>query len=448
MKSPSLIGRLMFSVTAAVVSFWIVAAVGGILVMKDEFAEIFDSALQETTERLAPLIVDDIKHSDHSDEVLSLENSSHASSRQYLTYQARDAQGKILVHSSDIIKGAFPAPLTEGFWEDDNARYYTVAAADNTIFVQVADQMKNRREAINEGALALLLPILILVPLSLYIIRIVARRSVSSIGDLRLAISEKDSGDLNPIKTEGLAIELQPIVQSVNILMGRVQSALESERAFTANSAHELRTPIAGALAHTQLLMTEVKSTAGQARVEQVEASLQKLKRLVEKLMQLARAEANIALADKPADLLSVLDLLVEEFRRKMHSDDRIIYERSPQAHLLKPVNEDAFAIVIRNLIENALLHGKQDEPVLIRVEKDSTIRIINAGKSLSAEELASAQKRFGRGTTTAPGSGLGIPIATEIAHQMHARLHFSSPATGQADGFEATLNFMPPASA
>jgi len=72
MKSPSLIGRLMFSVTAAVVSFWIVAAVGGIMVMKDEFAEIFDSALQETTERLAPLIVDDIKHGDHSDEVLAL----------------------------------------------------------------------------------------------------------------------------------------------------------------------------------------------------------------------------------------------------------------------------------------------------------------------------------------------------------------------------------------
>lgn len=448
MKSPSLIGRLMFSVTAAVVSFWIVAAVGGIMVMKDEFAEIFDSALQETTERLAPLIVDDIKHGDHSDEVLSLENSAQASSRQYLTYQARDANGKILVHSSDIIKGPFPAPLAEGFWEDDDARYFTVAAADNTIFVQVADQMKNRREAINEGALALLLPILVLVPLSLYIIRLVARRSVSSIGDLRQAISEKDSGDLNPIQTEGQAIELQPIVHSVNILMGRVQSALEAERAFTANSAHELRTPIAGALAHTQLLMTEVKTASGQARVEQIEASLQKLKRLVEKLMQLARAEANIALADKPANLLNVLDLLVEEYQRNMQNDERIIYERSAEARLVKPVNEDAFAIVIRNLIENALLHGKQDEPVLIRVGKDSTIHIINGGKSLSSEELANAQKRFGRGTTSAPGSGLGMPIAIEIAEQMHAHLQFLSPATGSTDGFEAILNFITPATA
>ena len=442
MKSPSLIGRLMFSVTAAVVTFWVVAAVGGILVMRDEFAEIFDSALQETTERLTPLIVDDIMHRDQSGAVLSLDNGAQSSSRQYLTYQARDASGKILVHSSDIIDGAFPAPLAEGFWEDDTARYYTVAAADNTIFVQVADQMKNRREAINEGALALLLPILVLVPLSLYIIRLVARRSVNPIGDLRQAISEKDSGDLTPIKAEGLTIELQPIVHSVNILMGRVQSALEAERAFTANSAHELRTPIAGALAHTQLLMTEVKSASGKARVEQIEASLQKLKRLVEKLMQLARAEANIALADKPVNLLSVLDLLVEEFQRKMASNDRIIYQRHAEASLMKPVNEDAFAIVIRNLLENALLHGAQNEPVIIQAERNGTIRIINSGKNLTAEELLRVQKRFGRGTTAAPGSGLGIPIATEIAGQMHARLQFSSPPSGQKNGFEAILSF------
>lgn len=442
MKSPSLIRRLMFSVTAAVISFWVVAAVGGILVMHDEFSEIFDSALQETTERLAPLIIDDIIHNDRTDEAIALENGSGSSSRQYLTYQARDASGKILVHSSNIIKGPFPAPLVEGFWQDDKARYYTVAAADNTIFVQVADQMKNRREATNEGALALLLPILVLVPLSLYIIRLVARRSVNPIDHLRQLIAEKDSGDLTPIQAEGLAIELQPIVHSVNTLMGRVQSALEAERAFTANSAHELRTPIAGALAHTQLLMTEVKGAANHARVEQIESSLQKLKRLVEKLMQLARAEANIALADKPADLLRVVDHLVEEFQRKSSASERIIYERHSQARLFKPVNSDAFAIVLRNLIENALLHGAKNEPVTIRVEKNGSIRIINGGKSLSADELMNAQKRFGRGATTAPGSGLGIPIAMEIAQQMQAQLQFLSPAAGQNDGFEARLNF------
>lgn len=448
MKSPSLIGRLMFSVTAAVVSFWVVAAVGGIFVMSDEFAEIFDSALQETAERLTPLIVDDLVRRDSPDTTLSLDVGPQSSSRQYLTYQARDAAGNILVHSSDLTNGPFHAPLLEGFWEDDTARYYTVATANNTIFVQVADQMKNRREAINEGALALLLPILVLVPLSLYVIRLVARRAVNPVNDLRQAIAEKDSGDLTPITVKGLASELQPIVHSVNFLMGRVRSTLEAERAFTANSAHELRTPIAGALAHTQLLKSEIGTARGQARVEQVEASLQKLKRLVEKLMQLARAEANITFSEKSVDLLQVLDFLVEEFQRAqhtVHSDGRIDYARDPKASLLRPINEDAFAIVMRNLIENALLHGAQNEPVLIRVSANGTIRIVNGGKSLSSEEIVRVQKRFGRGATASLGSGLGLPIAIEIANQMHAQLSFSSPAKGREDGFEAELGFLLP---
>lgn len=447
MKSPSLIGRLMFSVTAAVVTFWVVAAVGGIFVMSDEFAEIFDSALQETAERLTPLIVDDLVRRDNPETTLSLDVGPQSSARQYLTYQARDIGGNILVHSSDITNGPFPAPLTEGFWEDDTARYYTVATANNTIFVQVADQLKNRREAINEGALALLLPILVLVPLSLYVIRLVARRAVHPVNDLRQAIAEKDSGDLTPITVQGLASELQPIVHSVNFLMGRVRSTLEAERAFTSNSAHELRTPIAGALAHTQLLKSEVKTATGQARVEQVEASLHKLSRLVEKLMQLARAEANITFSDKPVELLKVLDFLVEEFQRAqltVHYEGRIDYKRDLKASLWRPINEDAFAIVTRNLIENALLHGAHNEPVIIRVVSNNTIRIINGCKRLSSEDIARVQKRFGRGATASPGSGLGLPIAIEIANQMHAELRFSSPAKGREDGFEVELCFLP----
>lgn len=443
MKSHSLTGRLMFSVTAAVISFWFLAAIGGIFVMTDEFAEIFDSALQATAERLTPLIVDDLVLRDSPKTASLLHKMPESAPNQYLTYQARDAMGNILVRSSDITDGPFPAPLLEGFWEDDTARYYTVAAVNNTIFIQVADQMKNRREAINEGALALLLPILVLVPFSLYVIRLVTRRAVNPIHDLRQAISEKDSGDLNPIVIQGLASELQPIVHSINILMGRVRTTIEAERAFTSNSAHELRTPIAGALAHTQLLKAEVGTVTSHARIAQIEASLQKLQRLVEKLMQLARAEAHITLTDKPVDLLKILDFLVQDFQRTAPAYDRIHYERDPKASLWRHINEDVFAIMMRNLIENALLHGAQNEPVLIHVDFNGTIRVVNGGKNLSAQELSLVQIRFERGSTTSTGSGLGLPIAIEIAKQMHAQLRLTSPAIGRDDGFEAELCFL-----
>ncbi|WP_247997889.1 HAMP domain-containing sensor histidine kinase [Brucella tritici] len=436
-------GRLMFSVTVAVVSIWVIAAISGVLVMRDELAEVFDSALQETTERLAPLIVIDLAQHNSSDTPVSLDVGTGTNARQYLTYQARDADGHILLYSTAKGEASFPAPLSPGFWEDNTAHYYTVVTANN-IFVQVADRKKNRREAINEGALALLLPVLVLIPLSLYVIRLIARHSAKPINELRQAIAEKDSGDLTPITIDGLASELQPIVHSVNLLMGRVRTTLDAERSFTSNSAHELRTPIAGALAHTQLLKSEVGTNAERARVEQVEASLQRLKRLVEKLMQLARAEANITHSDTPVDLLRVLDLLVVDFQRTYHGVDRISYERKPEARLQKSINEDAFALVMRNLIENALLHGAPDEPVCIQVDTDGTIRIINGGKRLYEEEISAIQMRFGRGATSSPGSGLGLPIAIEIARQMHAKLNFSSPVPGRDDGFEAELRFLP----
>lgn len=443
MKPPSMIGRLMFSVTAMVVLFWIGAAVGGIVVMHDELAEIFDSSLQETTERLAPLIVDDIARRELTQSAISLE-IPNSSSRQYLTYQAKDSAGQVLLHSSKTNSEPFPAPLVQGFWEDDIARYFTVAAQDGAIFIQVADQLKNRREAINESALALLLPVLVLIPLSLYLIRMVARHAVKPVGNLREAIAQKDSGDLTPVEIDNLAFELQPIVHSVNLLMRRVRSTLDAERTFTSNSAHELRTPIAGALAHVQLLKNEVKSKTTRSRVEQIEDSLQKLMHLVEKLMQLARAEANIAISETPYDLLRVLDIIVEDFRRSDLSSHRLTYERDASSSLVKMINEDMFAIVMRNLIENALLHGAQDQPVRVLVGSDATIQVINGGATLTIDELNAVQQRFGRGRTPSAGSGLGLPIVIEITNQMRANLRLSSPADGQKDGFLAELSFPP----
>lgn len=441
MRAPSMIGRLMFSVTAVVVIFWIAAAAGGILVMRSELAEIFDSSLQETTERLTPLILDDLARRDQSQSAMSLEVRS-PSSRQYLTYQARDGSGQTLLHSSEINSEPFPAPLNAGFWEDDEARYFTVATKENSLFVQVADQLKNRREAINEAALALLLPVLVLIPLSLYIIRMVSRRAVNPVGDLRQAIGQKDSGDLTPVEISNLAVELQPIVHSVNLLMKRVRSSLEAERTFTSNSAHELRTPIAGALAHAQLLKNEVKNATARSRVDQIEGSLHKLMRLVEKLMQLARAEANITIAATATDLLPVLDIIVQDFQRADPLNPRLQYERHPDSTLIRMINEDAFAIMMRNLIENALIHGDHNQPVIVRVRDNSTIQVTNHGVILSDTELNAVKQRFSRGSTKSAGSGLGLPIVIELADQMKAALRLASPADGERDGFLAEVRF------
>lgn len=445
MKNRSMTRRLIFSLTATLIFFWLLAAGAGLIVMQDEFGEIFDGSLQATAERLTPLVVDDLFQADQTTVPRALQNLNPSTQKGYLTYQVRDATGKVILHSHDISPKPFAAPLKRGFFEDESFRFYTVPAIDNTIFVQVADSMAHRTEAAVEGGLALLLPVLVLVPVSILGVWLIVRRSIAPVNDLRQAIASKDSGNLAAIDLPILPRELQPIVLSVNRLLGRLRSALKAEREFTANSAHELRTPLAGALAQTQMLKSELRGKDARSRAAQIESSLQKLIRLVEKLMQLARAEARIGSADEPVDLARILELVINDFQRAAGLSGRIRYRRDQDAELRHAVSEDAFAITVRNLIENALIHGNHDEPVDIRLEASGIIRIINDGPVLGPAEMASIRKRFSRGKTASPGSGLGLSIAAELASQMNATLALHSPAPHRQTGFEAVLQFGAP---
>ncbi|SDO92644.1 two-component system, OmpR family, sensor kinase [Phyllobacterium sp. YR620] len=441
MKPYGMTRRLILSLTATLIAFWLIAVTAGVLVMQDEFGEIFDSSLKETAERLTPLVVDDILQSDTTAVPRRLQNLTASPESSYLTYQVRDAKGGVILHSEDIPPTPFAAPLKRGFWENDAARFYTVPAVNDTIFVQVADDNAHREEAALEGGLALLLPLLVLIPVGIFVVWFVVRLSLRPVNELRQAIASKDGGNLAPIAPIALPRELQPIIHSVNRLLARLRSTLAAEREFTANSAHELRTPLAGALAQTQLLKKHVRGEEAKSRTVHIEQSLQKLSGLVEKLMQLARAEAGLGSADEVVDLAKVLDVVVGDFQRASTAPDRINYVRDAGAKLKRRINEDIFAIALRNLIENALHHGNQNEPVLVHLERGGKIRIANGSPTLGREEIVRIQKRFSRGETSR-GSGLGLAIVIALAAQMNATLNLLSPATGRSDGFEAVLTF------
>jgi two-component system OmpR family sensor kinase len=107
-------------------------------------------------------------------------------------------------------------------------------------------------------------------------------------------------------------------------------------------------------------------------------------------------------------------------------------------------IDADAFAILLRNLIENAEKHGSAGQPVDISLSADGLLRICNAGPVVPAAVLAQLTGRFVRGGSQAEGSGLGLAIAAAIAKGTGTMLHLASPATGRSDGFEAVVQFMP----
>ncbi len=435
----SMTRRLILWLTGAATAFWLIAAGLGVSVMHDEFGEIFDGSLQETAERLVPLIVDEMDR--RQGEAYPRRDQTDDAGEEYLVYQVRNAGGELLFRSHDAPEAPFDAPLKRGFFTDDTYRFFTASSPGDKVFVQVADALENRSEALNEGSLALFLPVLVLIPVSVLLIRQIVRRTLAPVDDLREAIEEKDGGNMAPVASDMLPRELRPIARSVNHLLVRLQSAFDAEREFTANSAHELRTPIAGALAQTQMLIAELDGP-GEWRAQQIEASLINLRHTTEKLLQLARAEAGIGGGTESVDLAPVLELVVTDFKRGTPRPDRLQLHREDGAALVGTYSQDAFAIVLRNLIENALLHGRRDEPVNIRLEQGGVVRIVNGAVPLSADEMAVIRRRFGRGSTVASGSGLGLSIAERLLQQMNVGFEVLSPATGRADGFEVVLRF------
>jgi two-component system OmpR family sensor kinase len=436
----SISGRLVALLIIGVGVLWLIAAAMTALVTTHEINELFDSALQETAQRLLPLAEHDLDEHDEADGLAIGTAEEVAKHQEYLLYQVRNRAGAILVRSHDAPAEPFPVPLQTGFFDADGRRYYTEMAEDGDLLIQVTEARSHRTEALYDSLVWLLAPLLLLIPAASVAIVWTVRRAVRPINALREEIRARSGSNLAPASEAGLPSELAPIVRDVNRLLERLKAALDAERAFAADSAHELRTPVASALAQVQRLGAELGAGPHKARIEQIVGALHRLAGLVEKLLQLSRADSGIGLSGEPTDTLPVVRLIIAELERSAERAGRILFEDGGRDELVRAIDIDAFAIAFRNLIDNALRHGSRAEPVRISIAEDGAIHIINGGAIVPAEELRRLTHRFARGATAAGGSGLGLAIAETIIRQAGGRLELHSPPIGARDGFEAVV--------
>jgi two-component system OmpR family sensor kinase len=394
--------------------------------------------MEETAQRLLPLAVLDILN--REDTTTPQRVASLKTQQAGFTYLVRDSEGRVLLQSFGADLAVFGSQPIEGFMTTATHRVYGASALRKTLFLEIAEPLAHRREVALETVIALILPLLFLIPVSLLGIWLLVRFSLRSVLSYGRAIEARGVGDLSPIVAEKLPMEINPIAHAVNRLMERLRLALESEKRFTANSAHELRTPLATALAQVQRLRHEAPEGPLQRRATEIETSLRELSRLSEKLMQLAKAEGGGLLSEVPQDLAVLLAHVVQDLRRAASVPIELTPPTEPVLSMIDP---DAFAILVRNLLENALKHGAHGCPVDVSLSKDGLLKVINAGSVVSPADLALLTRRFARGASLAEGFGLGLAITSAIAHGVGAELTLASPASGRTDGFEASVQFI-----
>jgi two-component system, OmpR family, sensor kinase len=437
--------RLISRLTIALAAIWLIAVVIAAAVVNEEINEVFDSALQETAQRLLPLVAEELEeqretsHERESSLVIA-DDHEFGEHEEYLIYQVRDAAGKVLLRSHDAPEQPLPLALQRGHSDVEGLRIFTETDRRNGLYIHVGDSAAHRREAVLETLASLAAPLGLLLPLAGLLIFWTVRRSLAPVDAVRADLAARGGGDLSPIVHDALPEELAPIVEDVNHLLDRLGQALESERAFAANSAHELRTPVAAALAQTQRLAVELRDTPQQERTARIAATLHRLGDLVEKLLQLARAEAGIALSRDPLDVLPALRLVVEEFTRRGDVGARLHFDAGGHRRLPARIDIDAFGILLRNLVDNALHHGAEGGEVAVFIDPAGAIHVVNGGTVVPAERLARLTQRFERAGSTTPGAGLGLAIVETILAQSGGKLELRSPAAGRTDGFEAVL--------
>ncbi|WP_233873117.1 ATP-binding protein [Paraburkholderia adhaesiva] len=434
--------RMAVLLAAGLIVFSLAAAFAVFHVLRGEINRMSDSALQETAQRLVPLAVMDIvdveRQSDDGQRIAAV-RAHH----ELLTYIVRDQAGNTVLQSHDANPAIFPPGLTSGFRSTQTHRIYAETVLQGTVTLLIAEPLASRQRAGFGAAFAVLRPLLLLVPLGLLGTWLMVRSGLRPIRQFCEGIGGRGRDDLSPLSKAGLPAEIEPVADSVNALMIRLGRALTAERSFTANSAHELRTPIAAALAQTQRLIAEAQGSQLEERTKTVETSLRTLARLSEKLMQLARAEGGHILADVPQDLRPVLQIVVEDIRRADQSAR--VDLTLPEQAVNSRIDQDAFAILVRNLIENAIKHGAA-EPVRAVLFADGRLSVANRGRIVPVDTLARLTEPFERGATAATGSGLGLAIVNAIVQAAGASLHLHSPASGCPDGFEAVVEGLTPA--
>jgi len=328
-----------------------------------------------------------------------------------LAYVVRRPTGALLVRLEGADLAAFPARPATGFGSTGAHRLYGVSALGGAVVLEIAEPLEDRAATALEASLSLFAPLAALIPLSFLGVWLVVRRNLKPVRQLSGAVATRGAGDLSPLDAPGLPAEIAPVADAVDALLARLRRALEAERSFATNSAHELRTPIAAALAQTQRLVAETGEDAARERGRRIEASLTRLARISEKLMQLARAEGGGLLAEEPRDLMAVLTFVADEFRNTPGDADRLRLHVAEGAAPVSRLDPDAFAILLRNLVENAIRHGDPAEAVDIHVEPGGVLRVVNGGPPVPAAMLADLCGRFARGGSEADGAGLGLAI-------------------------------------
>ncbi|MDF3834329.1 ATP-binding protein [Cupriavidus basilensis] len=325
----------------------------------------------------------------------------------------------------------------EGEW-----RIYSVQLGPAV--VQIAQPMSARNELAARMAMRTVAPLLLLLPLIGWLVWIAVGRGLRPLREIAAEVRERDANALAPLAVSRMPDEIAPLTLALNQLLARLSHAIDTQRAFVADAAHALRTPLAALQLQVQLVERADSAEARQEAVGKLRQGLERLTHMVAQLLTLARQEPGAALPSHEAvDLRVLAGTVVAEMTQAAldrHIDLGLDAGPGPVAVC---GDVDALRILLTNLIDNALRYvpagGRVDVqacriPAAQGRAGADTVELVvrDDGPGIPAAERERVFDRFYR-VPEAPtgGSGLGLAIVAEIAQTHGARVSLEDAAPG-----------------
>ena len=395
--------KLLVGLLAAVAAAGALVAFGVYRSAYDQANELFDYQLQQMGIALRDRIFE----------------GGGAIDRDDFLIQVWRADGSVAFVSSARVVPPVRAPVGLSTVSSDSGdwRVYRIDAQNQV--VQVAQPMRLRRERAAEGALRALVPLIVALPLLAVLIWVVVGRGLAPLTGLTRSLGARGPNALGPLPEAPLPEEVRPLVSALNDLLARLGRALDRERAFIADAAHELRTPLAAVSLQLQVLERTPEGSEREQALARLKAGVQRCTRLVQQLLDLARQGE--AAAGRPFARVDLFDVARE-----------VAIEQAPLAAargvdfgldaVTAPIQGDpeGLRVALGNLVDNAIRHTPPGGKVVIQVRVDgdaAIVEVLDTGPGIPRAERERVFDRFHRGGgAEGSGSGLGLAIVREIA--------------------------------
>lgn len=314
----------------------------------------------------------------------------------------------------------------------EQIRVFVRGGQVRTVVVQPTEA---RDELAINSALRTLIPLLLLLPLLIWLIVRIVHSQLAPISNLSTSLDEQSVHHLGPLQSKDLPQEIIPFVYAINRLLERINLLMGQQRRFIADAAHELRSPLTALSIQAQNLTHAESLDAMHERVTPLQNGIERARQLTEQLLSLARTQAGTT-EDSAVNVSVMARELIAEYL-PLAEAKRIDLGLDEIAPLFLRAEPDALRLILKNALENALKYTLEGGEVTLRLlpsDKDAVIEVVDNGLGIPVSERERVFDSFYRiPGVSGEGSGLGLAIAREAANRLGGTVsvHERSEARG-----------------